>query len=331
MFCHPRAGKYVSFFLIAFVGLWAVRSLPAGAQTSTTDTVNWNTTYQTIDGFGASDDVVAATAYDSFIFNTLGFTLLRTGTPQDGSCTSISEACASDGSSIADMQAAAAAGAEVWATSWAPPASMETNDSIACEANSGNGTLIPGDYQAFANYLSNYIASLKDYYGINLYAISPQNEPTQCESYGSSLWTPQDLDTFIADYLGPTLAANDQSNVKIMMPETPGWGDFTEYAGPCMSDPSCSQYVGINAFHGYDNSFSISDPYSGPAFWETEVSAGDGYGPNAPGCSDGQWCPGINDAMMWAGIIDYNVAVANESAWNYWSLLDPVGRQRRAN
>ena len=104
------------------------------------------------------------------------------------------------------------------------------------------------------------------------------------------------MDTFIANDLGPTLAENGQSNVKIMMPETGSYGDFVNMASTCMSDSSCSQYVGINAFHGYDNPFSISDPYSGPALWETEAGAGPGFGPNAAGCSNGEWCPGINDA-----------------------------------
>jgi len=139
-------------------------------------------------------------------------------------------------------------------------------------------------------------------------------------SYGA-LWSSSQIDTFVANYLGPTLAANGQSNTLIMLPESDSYGDMANLAGACMADANCSKYVGIIAFHGYDNSFSISNPYSGPQFWETETSAGSGFGPNASGCSGGVWCPGIADAMMWANIIDYNIAVANENSWNWWWLV----------
>jgi glucuronoarabinoxylan endo-1,4-beta-xylanase len=287
-------------------------------------TINGGTTYQTIQGFGASNHGSAAIVnpYDSFFFSTLGFSLLRTGTPEGNtSCTTIGSDCANGGDNIADMQfCAATPGCKVWATSWSPPAIYKTNNSVNCEDGAGNGTLNPADYALFATYLSNYIASLKSVYNITLYAISPQNEPGDCTAYDSSLMTAANLDTFIKSYLGPTLKANGQSDTLIIMPESSKYSTLTSFASTCMDDPACAAFIGINAFHGYDNSFSITKPYSQP-LWETEVSAGTGYGPNAPGCTNGEWCPGIADAMMYADIIDYNIAVAGESAWNFWGMV----------
>jgi glucuronoarabinoxylan endo-1,4-beta-xylanase len=287
-------------------------------------TIAWNTTYQTIDGFGGSDAALGniVNPYDTLIFQTLGYSLLRVGTPDDGSCAGISEECARNGGNVTDMQACVANGCKVWATSWDPTAAYSTNASKNCrETGHSKSTLNPADYQAFATYLSNYIASLKQYYGITLYAISPQNEPDVCETYGSSLWPAALFDTFIKDYLGPTLQGNRQSSTMIVMPETGTFGHMATYAGTCMNDPACAAYVGANAFHGYFGSYSASNIYGIRHFWETEIAGYIQAGPNAPGCTKGHWCPGIDDAMMWANIIDYSIAVAGENAWNYWWLV----------
>lgn len=288
-------------------------------------TITWNVTHQTIDGFGVSnhqEGIKLTTAQADLIFSTTagnGYSILRIGTPEDGSCGSVSAACANGGDPVSDMLLAEARGAKIFATSWTPPPSMKTNGSISCTGGASYGSLLPASYGAFAIYLSNYIKSLNAYYGLNIYAISPQNEPEGCHPYDSALWSGADLDAFIKNNLGPTLAANGQTSVKIMMPEPGGWEFFSSYNDSCMTDSRCASYVGINSFHGYDNSFSISNPYASQqkGFWQTEASAGSGYGPSTCG---GCWDPSIADAMMWAKIIDYNIAVGNENAWLYWSI-----------
>ncbi len=285
-------------------------------------TIAWDTAYQRIDGFGGSDAALGSIVnpYHTLIFKTLGYSLLRVGTPDDGSCIGISRACAQNGSNVADMQACVANGCRVWATSWDPSAAYSTNGSKNCR-DTGHATLSSTDYQAFATYLSNYIASLKQYYSITLYAISPQNEPDVCAPYGSSQWPASLFDTFIKDYLGPTLKANGQSSTMIAMPETGSFSHMATYAGTCMHDPVCAAYVGVNDFHGYFGSYSAANIYRIQHFWQTEIAGFSQAGPNAPGCTKGDWCPGINDAMMWANIIDYSIAVAGENAWNYWWLV----------
>jgi glucuronoarabinoxylan endo-1,4-beta-xylanase len=311
-------GFALALFLATCAGSPRLASGPAA-------TIVSNATYQTIDGFGAANAAEgnSVNPYDAFYFQTLGYSLLRTAVPDDGSCTSVDQSCARNGGNVADMQACVANGCKVWATSWDPTAAYSSNGSKNCQPS--HSTLNASDYQAFASYLSNYITSLKKYYGITLYAISPQNEPDVCETYGSSLWSAATFDTFIKDYLGPTLQASGQSSTRIVMPETGGYRDFATYAGRCMTDPACAAFVGVNAFHGYDNSFSISNRYGVRHFWETEVSSFPNAGPNASGCAKGEWCPGINDAMMWAKIIDYNIAVAGETAWHYWWLVGDGG------
>ena len=196
---------------------------------------------------------------------------------------------------------------------------MKTNGSLICNTGSGNGSLSSDSYGAFSTYLSNYIASVKAQ-GIDLYGVSVQNEPDYCPTtYQGAIWSAQNLHDFILNNLGPTLASNGQSGVKIIMPESESWGDFTSEAGTTMNDPSSAAYVGVNAFHGYDNTTSISYPYSLSHFWETEVSGFPGAGPSLCG---GCWDPSMADAILWAQVLHYNLVNGHENAWHYWLLID---------
>jgi glucuronoarabinoxylan endo-1,4-beta-xylanase len=316
---------------IALLALLAF-ALPTKAQTST---INWGTTYQTIDGIGASDYVtgisgtpekgVLNTTQANLFFTTLGFSLLRTGVPSDGSCRSVQASCAGD---VDDNALAVARGAKVWATGFSPPASMKTNGAVDCTSGGGNGALISGDYQAYANYLSNYIATMSSIEGITVYAISPANEPTGCYTgFPDAEWTDAQLDTFIKSYLGPTLAANGQSSTMIIMPESAEYSSFTTSADSCAGDPACYGYLAGYAWHDYDASTnpasenSTPNPYGSQnkRWWQTEASAGSGYGPSLMG---GAWDPSIADGLMWAGIIDDRFAVENANSWNYYWFYD---------
>jgi glucuronoarabinoxylan endo-1,4-beta-xylanase len=87
-----------------------------------------------------------------------------------------------------------------------------------------------------------------------------------------------------------------------------------------MQDPTAADYVGINAWHDYDDASSVINPYASQnkRYWETEVSALPGIGPSLCG---GCWDPGIADALLWAKIVDNRMAVANANAWNWWVVM----------
>lgn len=288
--------------------------------------VNWNNVDQLIDGFGASDAVNGGNNLSSsnaqFFFSQtsgIGLSLLRTEVTDDGSCTSVSTACA--GVYVPDMQAAVSLGAKVWATPWSPPAQYKTNGSLDCTAGSGSGSLIEGDQAAYATYLANFVKSLSTYDSINLYALSVQNEPDICEGYDSSLMSGAQYDSFIGTNLGPTFASDGLTGTLIMAPESSGYYDFTDYAGTTMADPTAAAYVEINAFHEYDSTApsSVANPYAsqGKKYWETETSTGPGYG---PGNISGSWDPSMTNGLEWAAIINNDLISGNVGAWHYWWL-----------
>jgi len=293
---------------IFFCSLYA----PHGKAQTTPVTVTWNKVYQQIDGFGASDafDNGSLTVAQGELFFSpvtgIGLSLLRTNVPEDGSCSTINATCAGE---VSDMQMAIANGAKVWSTPWSPPAAMKTNNAI----NEG-GYLLPGSYQAYADYLANYVESLRNLFGINLYAVSVQNEPDGSHDWDSALWTPANFATFIGTNLGPTFALDGLSTL-IMMPEPPNFYELSEFMVPTMSNATAAAYVGLIATHDYDPS-NTQPAYPVGQFgnrhlWQTETSD-----TNTPD-------DGITSALGYAQSINKWMTVSNANAWHYWCLINP--------
>jgi glucuronoarabinoxylan endo-1,4-beta-xylanase len=319
--------RILSTLLLLFVFSWN-----AQAQTAT---VTWGTVHQTIDGFGAYGGGAIgqpmSSGQASFFFGTadgdIGLTLLRVpvtdGGGTSGDCSTVSTSCA--GAGVSEMQAVIAVNSQVkvWAAPWSPPAAYKTNGSTICNTGSGNSSLIPADYGGYATWLANYAQSLSSLYGINLHALSMQNEPDYCPTgYDGAIWSASNLDYFIKTNIGPTLASVSPSTL-IMMPEVEGYFDLSSIAGNCMGDSSCAAYVGINAWHEYDATGipnATPNPYAsqGKKYWQTEASAGVGFGPSLNG---GLWDPSMADGLLWATIIDDRMAVENANAWNWWAAI----------
>jgi len=311
--------------------------MPLQAQTST---INWTTVHQIIDGFGAADaeqDSSMTSAQQSFFFGLgtgqLGLSILRSGVTNgsetSGSCLTVSVSCA--GPFVSDMQAIIAQGGRVIAAPWSPPAAYKTNSDSYCTTGGGNGALISGDYGAYARWLANFVQSLKTEDGISLYALSVQNEPDQCQDYDSALWTAAQLDSFIKTNLGPTFASDGLSTL-IFMPENSGHGSLTgaDGGGTCLTDSSCSNYVGGVDWHDYDVKANSSDTISSATnpwaslakkYWETEVSCLPGADPGPSGCESGWNTDMTTDGLMWAGIIDDRLVNENADAYLYWWLI----------
>jgi glucuronoarabinoxylan endo-1,4-beta-xylanase len=278
-----------------------------------TATINWNNTHQILDGFGASDAFELApltrTQADLFFSPTtgIGLSLLRTNVPEDGSCSTVNTTCAGD---VSNMQIAIANGAKVWSTPWSPPASMKSNGSIK-----QGGALLPGSYAAYATYLANYVKSLKSLYGIDLYALSVQNEPESAQHWDSAVWTPANFATFIGANLGPTFAADGLATL-IITPETFQWQDLAEYENPTMSNSKTATYVSIIATHNYAYNGTGEPPSSlghseNKHLWETEI------------CDFATPDPSIASALKYAQSINNWMTISNANAWHYWELINP--------
>jgi glucuronoarabinoxylan endo-1,4-beta-xylanase len=273
--------------------------------TNGTTTVNWTDVRQHIDGFGASSawrsTWSTANADTYFSTNTgLGLSLLRTRIAPGG--TTIENTI---------MQYARDRGARVWSAPWSPDTPFKSNTNV----NGGSFVGTPANYQAYASQLAGYVVNMQNQYGVNLYALSVQNEPdANVTTYESCNWTSQQIHDFVP-YLYNALNASNVGSTKIVMPESQNWTDPQGLASLSMNDASVAPMVGIMADHNYvgdNNGGDQSTPAAiqgyGKAVWETEVSTFNAF--------DGS----IANGMYWAKRIHGFMTVAQANAWHFWWL-----------
>jgi glucuronoarabinoxylan endo-1,4-beta-xylanase len=285
---------------------------PNGAPGAGQCTVDWASVFQRIDGFGASSawdgnwttnqaDMFFSTnsgkgttvdGTTNFAFNGVGLSLLRNRIAPDGTTVETNI-----------MQWAQQRGARVWSTPWSPPAIYKNTNSV----NGGNFVSSPANYQGYANQLAGYVASMKTNYGVNLYAVSVQNEPDESTTYESCLWTAQQIHDFVP-YLAAALTNAGVASTQIMLPEDSNWNYDYSLATTAMTDPSTAAQVGIVAAHDYGGSDAILNNYGKP-LWETEVSTSDTF--------DGS----ISNGVYWAGQVYDLLTIAQVNAWHYWWLI----------
>ena len=282
----------------------------AGTPAANAVIVDPSTTHQPIDGFGAADVWGSGLTPDQgkLFFdpvNGIGLSLLRIGI--EGNGTPLGSGAASD-AMIADSY-----GAKVWAAPWSPPAADKSNDDV----NDG-GTLDATDYTAWATTLAGFPAAFKSMSGVQLYAISAQNEPDYvAASYESCIYTAPEMVAFV-NVLGPMLAALDPP-VNLLAAEPDSWDNLWSgdgYGTAILADPGASKNVTILATHDYSHKTdSIANRPVPPStmtqhLWETEMSDETAADVDiAHGIQVATW---VHAAMTTGGA----------SAWHYWWLIN---------
>lgn len=241
--------------------MWVDNLKFTGTTVSGTATVEHANVRQRIDGFGASsawNSTWSAAEADLF-FSTgpggIGLSLLRSRIAPDG--TSWENGL---------MQMAQARGARSWSAPWSPPASYKTTNNV----NGGSFIGTPANYATYADHLANYVATARNTYGIQLDAVSVQNEPNYSTDYESCVWTGQQIHDFVP-YLSAALAARGVGSTRILLPESANW-EFS-LAVPTMNDPATAAKVGILGGHNYGSSAAPVTQFGTPVpkpLWETE-------------------------------------------------------------
>lgn len=124
---------------------------------------------------------------------------------------------------------------------WSPPAWMKTNN------DTKGGSLKPELYQTYAQYLVRYIEGMKAE-GIEINAITVQNEPLHPGNNPSLLMLAADQASFIKTSLGPAFKA---ANIKTKILLYDHNADHPEYPISILNDPEARTYVDGSAFHLY--------------------------------------------------------------------------------
>ncbi|HWD86689.1 MAG TPA: glycoside hydrolase family 30 beta sandwich domain-containing protein [Mucilaginibacter sp.] len=139
---------------------------------------------------------------------------------------------------------------KILATPWTAPVWMKQNTT----GNNGftGGNLNPAYYDAYARYFVKYIKAMAGQ-GITIYAITPQNEPLNPNNNPAMTMQPSEETNFIKNNLGPQFASNGIATKIICYDHNLDRADYPETV---LSDATANSYTDGSAFHLYAGSIS---------------------------------------------------------------------------
>lgn len=151
---------------------------------------------------------------------------------------------------------------------WSPPAWMKTSGTM----NGGNFN--DSYYSSLAQY---FVKSIQAYQaqGIPIYAISAQNEPQNSSGYPSELFSSGEEATFIGSYLGPALSTAGLSP-KVLGYEH-NW-DTPSYPEALLNNSAAYNVLAGTSWHGYSdvaglpNQTVVQNAFPNKGQWFTEAT-----------------------------------------------------------
>jgi glucuronoarabinoxylan endo-1,4-beta-xylanase len=293
-----------------YVGTKTPGTAPTGAIT-----VDPTKTHQVVDGFGLADtwQGSSSTQMQTLLWdpvNGIGLNLLRMGIEStSGKSVLMGNAGVADGKACKQFSGD---DCKIWAAPWSPPANMKANNNVngnstnACSATA-TSRLNTSSYDAWATMLAAFPAYYKQQSGLDVYAISAQNEPDWNPNYEACCYTSTEMVNFI-NVLGPKLAALSPP-VNLLAAEPDNWSNFwsgDNYATAILADAKASAAVTILATHDYGG--TSAGTWARPAppasnthhIWETECT------------------PNPTDALTIATMIYASFNTGGVNGWHYW-------------
>jgi glucosylceramidase len=129
----------------------------------------------------------------------------------------------------------------ILASAWTPPVWMKDNGGFK------GGSLKPEYYETYAQYWVKYLQGMQAN-GINIDALTPQNEPENANNTPSLLMTAEQEADFIGKHLGPALAAVGLKTKIIAFDHN---CDHPIYSETVLRDKDASRYTDGSGFHLY--------------------------------------------------------------------------------
>ena len=164
--------------------------------------------------------------------------------------------------SLATAKLAKQMGLIVFASPWGQPKEWKTNNSSDAKNSAGeNGKLKKENWPDYAQYLEDYVQYLRKN-GVELDAISIQNEPDWAATYAGCLWDAADIANFVKTY-GRTISC------KIMAPETIGCSDNYANALNKTGILDCFDIYGGHQYGGIGSAYKNLGK-KGKEVWMTE-------------------------------------------------------------
>jgi glucosylceramidase len=170
---------------------------------------------------------------------------------------------------------------KIMASPWSAPAWMKSNKSLI-----QGGSVNANYYRAYAKYFVKYIQAFQSN-GIDIDAITIQNEPLYAAPYMSTEMSAQAQAEFIRTALGPAFTENN-IKTKIVIYDH-NW-DRVDYPLSVLSDADARKYIAGTAFHCYGGNVAamsqVQSQYPDKGIYFTE-------------CSGGDFSPGFSGNLAW--------------------------------
>ena len=250
--------KHITTMVLLLVGL----SMTAEAQTKATLRFDASKKHQHITGFGGfvcSPQFTYNHMSESEIKkvwgrgSTVGCNIMRLYIPIGRNAW---------GQSLNTAKLAKQMGLIVFASPWGQPAEWKTNNSSSAKNEDGQeGRLKRENWADYAKYLDDYVTYLRQN-GVELDAISIQNEPDWPAEYAGCLWSASEMAEFVKTY-------GRQINCKIMAPETIGSNDSYANALNTSAVLDCFDIYGGHQYGGIGSTYKNLGK-KGKELWMTE-------------------------------------------------------------
>jgi glucuronoarabinoxylan endo-1,4-beta-xylanase len=272
-----------------------------------TCTITLSSEKQVIRGYGGINhpvwvgDLTAAQRETAFGNGTgqIGMTVLRIWVSDNPSQWSLE---------LPTAKRAVALGATVFASPWNPPSSM--TETFTRNGVANQKRLKTSSYADYAQHLNDFVTYMKNN-GIDLYAISVQNEPDYATDW--TWWTPQEMLNFMKNNAGSI-------NCRVIAPES--FQYLKNMSDPILNDAQALANMDILGTHTYGTPVS-NFPYplfkqkgAGKELWMTEV-----YVPNSDANSADNWPEALQ-----VGYHIHNAMVEAEfQAYVWWTIRRSYG------
>ncbi|MBR4023151.1 MAG: glucuronoarabinoxylan endo-1,4-beta-xylanase, partial [Ruminococcus sp.] len=199
-------------------------------------------------------------------------------------------------------------GAVIFASPWEPPANLAEKGSGGIRG--GKLHLPKSNYAAYAQHLNDFGNYMKQN-GVNLYAISIQNEPDYAGEW--TAWSSDETTDFLANY------ADKITSARVMSPETFQYTN-KDYYTKILNNSKAFANTDLFGTHFYGTQRSQMDfaalENCGKEIWMTEV-----YVPNSEANSNNRW----PEALQVSENIHNGLVVGNMSAYVWWYIRRNYG------
>jgi glucuronoarabinoxylan endo-1,4-beta-xylanase len=272
-----RIKKVMALLLAGVITLplMSTVAIPAKVSAASNVTVNLAAEKQEIRGFGGINfptwigDLTAAQRETAFGNgeNQLGFTVLRIHVDENKN---------NWYREVETAKSAIEHGAIVFASPWNPPSDM--TETFNHNGDTTARRLRHDKYAAYAQHLNDFVTFMKNN-GVDLYAISVQNEPDYAHTW--TWWTTTEMLNFMKYYAGSI-------NCRVMAPES--FQYLKNMSDPILNDSQALANMDILGAHTYGTNVSnfayplFKQKGAGKELWMTEV-----YYPNSNNNSADLW------------------------------------------